>query len=209
MSWPKPFPRDRTRRISSHERACCSSAGATRGALSLAHSGPDGVRELVIIRNGYLIWEGEDVDKVHGVWSCTKSFTSTVLGLPIDDGKCTLETKAAEILSELAKNYPELTLEHFTTMAKDREVARRLLNLWGLHGEGGQVPTTRSQPRGNQERPMDTATAWTRALHAPALKSVSGRAPAAARCPQRLGRPAASRPAPGRLHGSSYMALRR
>jgi hypothetical protein len=44
-------------------------------------SGRDGVRELVIVRNGYLIWQGSEIDKVHGVWSCTKSVTSTILGL--------------------------------------------------------------------------------------------------------------------------------
>src|SRR3972149_8562688 len=49
------------------------------------NSGPDGVKELVIIRNGYMIHKGTDIDKVHGVWSLTKSFTSTVLGLLIDD----------------------------------------------------------------------------------------------------------------------------
>src|SRR5680860_1674199 len=47
------------------------------------NSGFDGVKEVMIVRNGYLIWEGEAVDKVHGVWSVTKSFTSTVLGLSL------------------------------------------------------------------------------------------------------------------------------
>ena len=38
--------------------------------------------------------KGTNIDHVHGVWSCTKSFTSTVLGLLIDDGKCSLDTRA-------------------------------------------------------------------------------------------------------------------
>ncbi|MHC4331708.1 MAG: hypothetical protein ACYSWW_26695, partial [Planctomycetota bacterium] len=50
------------------------------------NSGSDGVKELVIVRNGYMIWKGPSIDKMHGVWSLTKSFTSTVLGLLIDDG---------------------------------------------------------------------------------------------------------------------------
>jgi len=78
--------------------------------------GKDGVRELVVIRNGRLIWQGDDIDKVHGVWSFTKSFTSTTLGLLIDDGKTTLDTKAKDILPELAAAYPEVTLRHFATM---------------------------------------------------------------------------------------------
>lgn len=81
-----------------------------------ANSGPDGVREVVIIRNGYMIWNGDNIDKVHGVWSLTKSFTSTVLGLLIDDGKCTLDTLARDYLSSMVKAYPTVTLRHFTTM---------------------------------------------------------------------------------------------
>lgn len=55
-------------------------------------------------------------NKVHGIWSFTKSFTSTVLGLLIDDGKCTLDRRARELVPELAQAYPEVTLRHFTTM---------------------------------------------------------------------------------------------
>jgi CubicO group peptidase (beta-lactamase class C family) len=79
-------------------------------------AGGDGVRELVIIRRGLLIWKGDNIDKVHGVWSATKSFTSTALGLLIEDGKCTLDTRAAAIHPELAAHYPGVTLRHFTTM---------------------------------------------------------------------------------------------
>lgn len=81
-----------------------------------ANSGRDGVKELVIIRNGYMIHNGADIDKVHGVWSLTKSFTSTVLGLLIEDGKATLETRACEFLPVMRKTYPKITLRHFTTM---------------------------------------------------------------------------------------------
>jgi hypothetical protein len=79
-------------------------------------SGSDGVNELVIIRNGYMIWRGPDIDKMHGVWSLTKSFTSTVLGLLIDDGKATLDTLAKDHVPSMAATYPDITLRHFTTM---------------------------------------------------------------------------------------------
>lgn len=81
-----------------------------------AHSGRDGVRQLLIVRNGYLIWQGDQTDRVHGIWSCTKSFTSTCLGLLIDDGKCTLDTPAKDSLPAMAKTYPRVTLRHFATM---------------------------------------------------------------------------------------------
>ena len=80
------------------------------------NSGSDGVKELVIIRNGRMIWKGSDIDKMHGVWSLTKSFTSTVLGLLIDDNKAALDTLAKDYLPSMAEVYPDVTLRHFTTM---------------------------------------------------------------------------------------------
>jgi len=80
------------------------------------NSGTDGVKELVIIRNGVMIWKGSDINKMHGVWSLTKSFTSTVLGLLIDDGKATLNTLAKDYVPSMAQVYPDITLRHFTTM---------------------------------------------------------------------------------------------
>jgi CubicO group peptidase (beta-lactamase class C family) len=79
-------------------------------------AGADGTRELVIIRHGRLIWKGDNIDKRHGVWSATKSFTSTVLGLLVADGKCTLDTRVADVLPDLKKQYPDVTLRHLTTM---------------------------------------------------------------------------------------------
>ena len=78
--------------------------------------GRDGVEELLIVRRGRVVWHGDDIDKVHGVWSCTKSFTSTLLGLLIGDGKCSLDTRAADLYPPLKERYPGVTLRHFTTM---------------------------------------------------------------------------------------------
>jgi len=80
------------------------------------NSGRDGVKELLIIRNGYMVFKGTNIDKVHGVWSLTKSFTSTVLGLLIDDGRATLDTRAKDYVSGMDATYPTVTLRHFTTM---------------------------------------------------------------------------------------------
>lgn len=79
-------------------------------------SGSDGVREAMVISRGRVIWEGDRTDRVHGIWSCTKSFTSTCLGLLIDDGKCGLNTFAAKLAPELTANYPDVLLRHFATM---------------------------------------------------------------------------------------------
>jgi CubicO group peptidase (beta-lactamase class C family) len=101
--------------------------------------GKDGVKELVIVRRGRALWLGDDVDKVHGVWSCTKSFTSTVLGLLIADGKVSLETKAAALFPLLHERYPLVTLRHFTTMTSGYRAAGDAEATGGyLHG-----PSTR------------------------------------------------------------------
>jgi CubicO group peptidase (beta-lactamase class C family) len=81
-----------------------------------ASTGRDKARELVIIVNGRLVWKGDNIDHVHGVWSCTKGFTSTTLGLLIADGKCSPDTRAASVLPEMKASYPEVTLRHFATM---------------------------------------------------------------------------------------------
>lgn len=96
-------------------------AGAVR--FLEANTPRDGVQQLLVVRHGRLIHAGPKIDEVHGIWSCTKSFTSTVLGLLIDDGKCTLDTLAKDIVPEMAAGYPELRLRHFTTMTSGYRAA--------------------------------------------------------------------------------------
>ncbi len=112
--------------------------------------GSDGTTQSVVIRNGYMIWKGSDIDFRHRTWSCTKSFTSTVLGLLIDDGKCTLDTLAKDHLPVLAAQYPDVTLRHFTTMTS------------GYDGGGDQaqswyIPTTPLFAPGTKYQYWDSA----------------------------------------------------
>jgi CubicO group peptidase (beta-lactamase class C family) len=79
--------------------------------------GEDGIEEVLIIRNGYIIWQGDSVHNVHNVWSTTKSFTSTVLGLLVVQGNCSLSDHASgwePLLDTIG--YRNITLKHFTTM---------------------------------------------------------------------------------------------
>jgi CubicO group peptidase (beta-lactamase class C family) len=77
--------------------------------------GEIGTSRSMVIKNGYVIWQGNDTKSRHLVWSSTKSFLSTCLGLLWDDGKCTPETKAKEYFDKLETYYPEVTIEHFAT----------------------------------------------------------------------------------------------
>jgi CubicO group peptidase (beta-lactamase class C family) len=120
------------------------------------HFGSDGANELVIIRHGRMIWKGPDIDAYHNVWSCTKTFTSTVLGLLIAEGKCSLDDLAVTHLPLLDDEYPlyaGIRLRHLASMSsgyKGRVIAVTPEQPWGdpreylkptapLFGPGAQV----------------------------------------------------------------------
>lgn len=84
-----------------------------------SHFGAGGARQLVVVRNGRLIWKGPDCDAYHEFYSPTKVFASTLLGLLIADGRCPLDTRAFEHLPDLAEHWPgyaKLTLRHLASM---------------------------------------------------------------------------------------------
>ncbi|MEM6692057.1 MAG: serine hydrolase, partial [Planctomycetota bacterium] len=82
----------------------------------LSHCNEDGLSETMVLHRGRVIFEGDSVDNVHNIWSCSKSFTSTALGLLIDEGKCSLDTIAADHEPELSEFYPDVRLSHFASM---------------------------------------------------------------------------------------------
>lgn len=83
-------------------------------AYQLADTG--GLSEFIIIRSGYLIARGNDIDRKHNIWSVTKTFASTALGLLIDDGKCSLDTFAKDYEPLLGEYYSAVKLRHFANM---------------------------------------------------------------------------------------------
>jgi CubicO group peptidase (beta-lactamase class C family) len=99
----------------------------------------DGVDELVIIRNGFLIWKGPHSERIHGIWSVTKSFTSTVLGLLVDDGRITLDAKVHDVLPALSADYPDVTIRHLITMTSGYQA-------WGDTGTKGFSGGKRASP---------------------------------------------------------------
>ena len=76
--------------------------------------GTTGMDEVVIARRGVVIYKGPQAARSHNVYSVTKSFTSTALGLLIGDGKTRLDTPAWQIESELKRLYP--AVRHFASM---------------------------------------------------------------------------------------------
>lgn len=82
-----------------------------------------GADTLFIARHGQVVWAGPRSDAEYQIFSATKSFTSTCLGLLIEDGKCSLDTRAAEHVAALAAQYPDVTLRHFATMTSGYDAA--------------------------------------------------------------------------------------
>jgi CubicO group peptidase (beta-lactamase class C family) len=90
-----------------------------RKALNYLHANSNGAGtdEMVIVRNGYLIWEGPDANNVHEIYSCTKTFTSTVLGLLVKEGILTVDDYANKYLPSLDDQYPEYAKIRFSHLA--------------------------------------------------------------------------------------------
>ena len=94
----------------------------------------EGVTQTMVIRHGKLLWSGPDIDNLHPVWSCSKSFTSTCLGLLVDDGAVDLDEPVANHLPALAEHYPTATFRHFASFtvgyahgpAEDLVIDRRI-----------------------------------------------------------------------------------
>ncbi len=90
-------------------------------AVCLADHG--GVATVFIVRGGRVIWEGTESDRQNPLASATKSFTSAVFGLLIEDGKASLSTLGKDLDPALAELYPAVTLRHFATMTSGYDSA--------------------------------------------------------------------------------------
>lgn len=78
-------------------------------------SGKDGNRQTVLIRNGYVIWQGDQVNVKHHIWSCSKSFTSVCFGVAWDRGLLSPDDLASDHLPWLNEHYPTITLQQLIT----------------------------------------------------------------------------------------------
>ena len=106
----------------------------------------NGIDEVMVIRNGYVIFEGSNTSRTHDVASASKTFTSTVLGLLIDDGTISLNDAAANHESLLSEKYPEVTFRHFTTMTSGYNAVGK--NRWdgGLTEDWSLTPYDPDEP---------------------------------------------------------------
>jgi len=109
------------------------------------HCKTDGLEETMIIRHGRVIWSGDSTTRVHDIWSCTKSFTSTAAGLLIADGKIELDQPVADHEPRLRTLYPKATYRHFLTMTSGYDAEGK--SRWGEPSEDWSLtPFTPTPP---------------------------------------------------------------
>jgi CubicO group peptidase (beta-lactamase class C family) len=96
-------------------------------------AGRDGIDKAVVLRRGVLVHRGPRAGARQPLWSVTKSFTSTALGLLVGDGRVTLATEAASIEPALGPLYPNATLRHFASMTSGYSAPGR--SRWGEASE--------------------------------------------------------------------------
>ncbi len=100
-------------------------------------SGGVGTEEMFIIRNGYILWKGTNVDKKHELFSCTKIFTSTVMGILAADGILKIEDLAVDYYPELCNGnngqeaYNKIRFRDFATMTAGYQGI--VTDCWDLH----------------------------------------------------------------------------
>ena len=75
-----------------------------------------GSSRMLIVRNGYVIWQGDAVEEVGPIFSCTKSYMSACFGLLWDDGTVKPDDLAHQGWPALKEHYPTVTLEHLGTL---------------------------------------------------------------------------------------------
>ena len=111
-----------------------------------AHSGGAGTDEMAVIRHGYVIWKGPGIGNRHEICSCTKVFTSTVMGVLITREMIEANDLAVKYHPILAKGdqgqgaYKNLRLFDLATMSGgyQGDIGGEdcwQLHLKGLHGE--------------------------------------------------------------------------
>jgi CubicO group peptidase (beta-lactamase class C family) len=91
------------------------------------------MHSFMLVRHGMVVaeawWKPESAEKPHQLWSLSKSFTSTAVGLAVEEGKLKLEDKVLSFFPELAppvvpENLQKMTVKDLLTMTcgHDKEV---------------------------------------------------------------------------------------
>lgn len=94
------------------------SSAAVRGYLEAADKGVKTMHSFMLVRHGHVVaeawWKPESPDKPHQMWSLSKSFTSTAVGLAVEEGKVKLDDPVLKFFPEEAPADPSANLKAMT-----------------------------------------------------------------------------------------------
>ena len=114
------------------------SSTAVRAYIEAADKQINTLHSFMLVRHGHVIaeawWQPEAADKKHVMWSLSKSFNSTAVGLAIEEGKLSLEDPVLKFFPDDAPAKPR---------PPTRSKSRRDMPLQNVRVE----PSTRSMRR--------------------------------------------------------------
>ncbi|CAN5830677.1 hypothetical protein BH11VER1_BH11VER1_04470 [soil metagenome] len=91
------------------------SSAAIRDFIEAADKEINTLHSFMLVRHGQVIaeawWNPEAADKKHILWSLSKSFTSTAVGLAVEEGKLSLEDPVLKFFKEEAPADPSANLK--------------------------------------------------------------------------------------------------
>ena len=123
-----PLPR------STPEAQGVSSAGV-RAYLEAADRGVKSMHSFMLIRHGHVVaeawWKPQTPETAHQLWSLSKSFTSTAVGLAVADGKLKLEDPVLKFFpdeapAEISDHLRAMTVKDLLTMTCGHETEVKL-----------------------------------------------------------------------------------
>ncbi|GAB5405777.1 MAG: serine hydrolase [Aureliella sp.] len=82
--------------------------------LRAADSSVDSMHSFMLVRNGAVVaeawWSPESAEKPHVLWSLSKSFTSTAVGLAVEEGKLSVDDLVIDHFPDLVPESPSANL---------------------------------------------------------------------------------------------------
>ncbi|MDB6069762.1 MAG: flp 1 [Verrucomicrobiales bacterium] len=107
-----------------------------RGFIEAADREVNTMHSFMLVRHGKVVaeawWAPESAEKPHQLWSLSKSFTSTAVGMAVNDGKFKLDDKVLsffpdEAPAEASENLKAMTVKDLLTMTAGHETEAKFV----------------------------------------------------------------------------------
>ena len=111
------------------------STAEVRAYLEAADRDVKTMHSFMLVRHGKVVaeawWKPESPEKPHQMWSLSKSFTSTAVGMAVADGKLKVEDKVLSFFpedapAEISENLKAMTVKDLLTMTAGHEVEAKV-----------------------------------------------------------------------------------